>query len=169
MSVNARERGFGDCRTAGFRKANIVSVNGGGVKVNVHKDIDLLALCFLNELESVHGKGSLARDADDWGWNFRPIRGHEADYKRTKDERYLSNHSWGVAIDVNSRTNPMGPRKTTFKEKETRALCFKYGFSWGLDYQGARKDAMHFEFLGTAADARHRKAEVAKQLKALAR
>ena len=169
MSLNARERGWGDCRKPDFRKNNIVSVKGGGVKVNVHKDLDLQTICFLTELENLHGKGSLARDADDWGWNFRPIRGYEAKYKSTKSERYLSNHSWGVAIDVNSRTNPMGPKKTTFKEKETRALCFKYGFSWGLDYQGARKDAMHFENLGTAADARRRKAELARQLKALAK
>lgn len=167
MSVNARERGFGDCRKPDFRKNNIVAIKGGGVKMNVHKDIDLLAICFLAEMESLHGRGALAREADDWGWNFRPIRGYEAKYKATHDERYLSNHSWGVALDINSKTNPMGPKRTTFKVNETRVLCYKYGFSWGYDYAGARKDVMHFEFLGTAADARRRKAELAKQLKAL--
>lgn len=168
MGLTARERGFGDCRRPDFRAKNIVSVKAGGVKVNVHKDLDLTFLCFLTELESLHGKGSLARDADDWGWHFRPIRDYERKYEATKDERYLSNHSWGTAVDVDAVTNRLGQTTTTFKVAETRALCFKYGLSWGFDYRG-RKDPMHFEFLGTNYDARRRKMELARALRAFAK
>jgi peptidoglycan hydrolase-like protein with peptidoglycan-binding domain len=33
-------------------------------------------------------------------------------------------------------------------------IAKKYGFLWGGDYTGSRKDPMHFEFMGTPADAK---------------
>lgn len=173
MSLNARERGFGDCRKPNFRRDNIVRINVAGLKLNVHKDLDLTFICFLTELDGLM-KGGLDLSADDWGWNFRPIRGREERYKYLmRQKRYaeaedlLSNHSWGTAVDIDSKTNPMGPKKTTFPVDKTRALCFKYGLSWGYDYKGSRKDAMHFEFLGTNYDARRRKMELSAFLKGL--
>lgn len=67
-----------------------------------------------------------------------------------------SNHSWGLAVDLNAVTNPYTVKGTTdypaAAQAEVRALCKRLKFRWGLDYSG-KKDAMHFEFMGTPADA----------------
>lgn len=185
MTITAFDRGFGDPLLPTFHSQNIVKVTAGGVSVNIHKDTNVIWACFLTEMEAVHGEGFFGRDKDDWGYNKRPIRGKEQAFKnaeaaykaaiRRGDKnaaksafdlmmRYLSNHSWGTAVDLNAISNPMGPKRTTFKIPKTNELCFKYGISWGYNYVGARKDAMHFEILLTAADARRRNRDLARFL-----
>ena len=64
-----------------------------------------------------------------------------------------SNHSWALAMDLNSRENPYAyGGYTDFPVTATRALCKEFGFRWGYDYTG-KKDAMHFEYMGTPAAA----------------
>ncbi len=64
-----------------------------------------------------------------------------------------SNHSWGLAIDINSDRNPMVAGKLITDMPAPMVLAWKsLGFGWGGDYK-SRKDAMHFEFLGTPASA----------------
>lgn len=74
---------------------------------------------------------------DDWGYNFRPVRG-------TTDR--LSNHASGTAIDLNSTRHPLGKSGTFTPEQvgQIRELCKKYGLKWGGDFKD-RKDEMHFE------------------------
>ena len=78
------------------------------------------------------------------GYASRPIRGSTTT---------PSNHSWGLAIDINWDNNPMvsGPLVTDMPAPMV-AIWKRLGFGWGGEYR-TRKDAMHFEFLGTPAQA----------------
>ncbi len=77
-----------------------------------------------------------------WGFSCRPIRGSSSP----------SNHSWGLAVDINAPTNPMGPVLITDMPGWMPDLWNAYGFKWGGDYK-TRPDAMHYEFMGSVADA----------------
>src|SRR3954453_8865483 len=79
-----------------------------------------------------------------WGFACRAIRGSSSP----------SNHSWGLAVDLNSLANPMGATLVTDMPGWMRELWTDHGFRWGGSYHG-RKDAMHFEFMGSPAQAQH--------------
>ena len=75
----------------------------------------------------------LASELVEWGgcYNFRAQRGG----------RSLSLHSWGIAIDVNPKTNALGKTPTL---SPAFVACFKEtGFDWGGDWK--RRDGMHFQ------------------------
>lgn len=55
-----------------------------------------------------------------------------------------STHSWGIAIDLNARTNGMGTAGDM--DPELVALFESYGFVWGGRWSGANKDPMHFQY-----------------------
>lgn len=64
--------------------------------------------------------------------------------RKIKGSKSWSLHSWGLAVDVNAATNPMGGENTL---SEGFIKCFKdAGFDWGGDFK--RKDGMHFQ-IGT--------------------
>lgn len=73
-----------------------------------------------------------------WGFSCRAIAG-------TKKP---SNHSWGLAVDINAPKNPYGNTLVTDMPRWMPELWAKYGFRWGGTYTG-KKDAMHYEFLGS--------------------
>jgi hypothetical protein len=77
-----------------------------------------------------------------WGYANRAIRGSNRP----------SNHSWGLGVDLNAPNNPMTDHLVTDMPSWMPGLWEDFGFRWGGRYTG-RKDAMHFEFLGTPADA----------------
>ena len=79
-----------------------------------------------------------------WGFANRPIRGSTTP----------SNHSWGLAIDLDAPSNPMttNPRAPHTIGSYARGIAAHYGFRWGGDYR-VRKDYMHFEYMGTPASA----------------
>lgn len=62
----------------------------------------------------------------------------------------LSNHSWGCAIDINARWNPLGKRPARIGETGSVELlvnaAYEAGFCWGGDFK--TPDGMHFEFVG---------------------
>lgn len=91
--------------------------------------------------ETVRRGYRLDAAADDWGFASRPIRG----------TRTPSNHSWGLAIDLNAGANPMGPTLVTDMPAWMPDMWKRCGFRWGGDYSG-RKDAMHFEYMGSPVD-----------------
>lgn len=152
---NAYERGWGNpgkpgsSEAAAFRSQHIVKVVAGGVDLYVHKDVSHLFVGFINEL--VLSGYRLDVNKDDWGYNNRNIRGYEGE----TDLKYKSNHSWGLAIDLNSGDNPLTasgtPPKTDMPVSLVQKLIVKYGLTWGYNYNG-RKDSMHFEFTQTPAD-----------------
>lgn len=62
-----------------------------------------------------------------------------------------SNHSWGLAIDINSDSNPQKKPLTTDIPVEVRQLWTKFGFRWGGTF--STPDPMHFEYMGSVSDA----------------
>lgn len=67
-------------------------------------------------------------------YNFRTKRGGSS----------FSTHSWGIAIDLNELTNPMG--KPGDMEPRVVEIFESFGFKWGGDWPGRSKDPMHFQF-----------------------
>lgn len=138
---NASARGWGpgwpNCQSS-----KMATAAGGGVRVTVRREVvDLVATL----LDATAAMGYKPRPGQCWGFACRAIRGASSP----------SNHSWGLAVDVNSLTNPM---QATFKSDIPPAVVRMWedcGWYWGGRY-GSRPDAMHFEYLGKPADvARH--------------
>lgn len=136
--LSADKRGWGKGWPTD-RSADQRKVTGAGITLTVHKRIAGLVGWLLNETERV---GYDLHAGECWGYASRPIRG----------SRKPSNHSWGLAVDLNAPANPMGDRLVTDIPAAVVDLWETHGFAWGGDYQG-RKDAMHFEFSGTPSDA----------------
>ena len=82
-----------------------------------------------------------------WGGGCRAIKRSDGTLTDTP-----SNHSWGLALDINAPENVFGGATHTIPPAMAR-LWNTYGFRWGGDYPGT-KDWMHFEFMGTPADAK---------------
>jgi hypothetical protein len=77
-----------------------------------------------------------------WGYSCRAIAGSSN----------ASNHSWGLAVDINAPTNPYTTPLKTDMPRWMPQLWESYGFRWGGNYSG-RKDAMHYEFMGSVSEA----------------
>lgn len=61
-----------------------------------------------------------------------------------RNNKPLSRHSWGIAIDLNAEKNPYGEEPSP----ENRALneVFNlFGFAWGGDWSPRERDPMHWE------------------------
>lgn len=144
--TTAQQRGWGDPDSKGFRTQHIVKVTAGGISINVHRQVAPLFKGFLGGL--VKRGYRLDGRADDWGYANRDVRGHPG---------VKSNHSWGLAVDLNSAANPMtnDGRVHTDMPSWVPKLAAYYGLTWGGYYHGTRKDPMHFEFVGTPQDARN--------------
>lgn len=156
--TTATDRGWGNPRVAGFEKQNMVVVKAGGVKLRVHKDVAELVKGFLTEITSkgyrVDGR------ADDWGYCLRANRNNPT---------VLSNHSWGIAIDLNSVANPNthDGRIHTDMPKWVVDAARRWGFEWGGDYRGTTKDPMHFEVMKSRAATQQFVRDLMKFFKAL--
>lgn len=141
----AEARGWGDPDRAGYARDHIVTVTAGGVNLAVRREVAPLFAGFCDELAA--GGYPLDRVADDWGYANRDIRGRPG---------VKSNHAWGLAVDLNATTNTMTSDGRTHTDMPSWVPALaeeRYGLSWGGDYTGDRRDPMHFEFLGTPADA----------------
>lgn len=77
-----------------------------------------------------------------WGYSCRCISG----------SNNPSNHSWGLAVDINAPSNPYTSPLVTDMPSWMPDLWNGYGFRWGGDYSGS-KDAMHYEFMESVAAA----------------
>lgn len=92
------------------------------------------------------------RGRDDWGYNYRPIRGQSSGF---------SNHASGTAIDLNAMLHPRG-KVNTFNAAQRAAIRaflrdkLKGTVRWGGDYDTriAKRDDMHFEIDASAAELR---------------
>jgi hypothetical protein len=63
-----------------------------------------------------------------------------------------SNHSWGVAVDINSMDNPFRRPLTTNIPSNVVEMWKRFGFRWGGTFS-TTPDPMHFEYMGSMADA----------------
>lgn len=85
--------------------------------------------------------------ASSWGHAYRAVTGGSS----------LSNHSSGTAVDFNAPRHPLG-KSGTFNAAQVNAIRTILAtinqdaqvVRWGGDYSG-RKDEMHFEIVGAAA------------------
>ena len=113
-------------------------------KVSVHTRIARLAQLLVDATEA---RGYMLRPGECWGFACRPIAG----------TRVPSNHSWGLAVDINSPANPYTHPRVTDMPPWMPLLWNRYGFAWGGNYDNdgrtGKADSMHYEFMGTPADA----------------
>lgn len=79
-----------------------------------------------------------------WGFDCRPIA----------NSSKASNHSWGLAVDINAPRNPQKRPLTTDMPPWMIDLWKQYGFRWGGDYTLVPPDPMHYEFRGSVTDAK---------------
>ncbi len=144
MASSAQKRGWGPGWPAD-RSTQMVWVRApiSGGKWQVHREVARILAYIISEAES---RGYLfdygPKDIDDdWGYSNRPIRG----------TRTPSNHSWGLAVDIDAQKYPQGQRKKV-PPSWLIALFGQWKWEWGGGW--SYSDAMHFEFVGTPSDAR---------------
>ena len=131
--------------TNGWKAINLVTVeipqiNGlppyNTNKITVHKKVANQFINLFNEWEKA-GLSSLILSFDG-SFNPRLIRGSSTN---------LSNHAFGVAIDINVPWNGLGVTPALKGQKgsvrELVPIANNLGFYWGGHFQ--RKDGMHFE------------------------
>jgi hypothetical protein len=140
-SQTAQARGWG----AGWPQDNrgnmaTVVTKRSKIRIPVHKRVaEMLALI----LDEVERRGYAWRPGWCWGYANRAISGTSTP----------SNHSWGLAFDGNAPENSYNSTGKHTIPTWVGALFNRYGWAWGGDYTGSKRDWMHFEFMGTPADA----------------
>lgn len=65
-------------------------------------------------------------------------------YRPQRASHVLSAHSWGIAIDLNPETNKMGTPGDM--DAGVVKIFEDAGFTWGGNFEGDRRDPMHFQF-----------------------
>jgi len=139
----ANSRGWGSGWPAcGGMAGKIVKINltrsGTSIAGGVHRDIAELFLLIGNEIER---RGYMFHPGWCWGAECRAISGSNTP----------SNHSWGLAVDINAPNNPYTSSGQHDIPEWAFALFRSYGFGCGADYSG-KKDWMHVEAMGTPSD-----------------
>lgn len=123
--------------------AQLVSIDFPEVgAVRVHR---LAAPCFIAAGQEMVRNGALNNyDIRSFGtFSWRCAKNTDYTCKST-----LSNHSFGIAVDINPGTNPYKSDQLITDFPPGLITAFKnYGFGWGGDWKSS-KDAMHFEWLG---------------------
>lgn len=134
----AQENGWGSgwphCQTS-----KIVEVRAGGVKVNVRRELAELVALLLNATVAMHHYRLKAHDTG--GYNCRSIRNSDKP----------SNHSWGLAVDLNWNDNPFQKPFKSNLPVGVIPMWWNCGFYWGGWYS-TKPDPMHFEYVFTPAD-----------------
>lgn len=124
-------------------KCTTIRLEKSGVSLMVRREIAPLVKFCGDEVERrgyLYDLGPMD-PTDDWSFVNRPIRGTSIP----------SNHSWGLAVDMDASKYPQGQRKRR-PPQWVDDIWFKYGFDNGAPW--ANPDPMHYEFRGTPADAR---------------
>lgn len=137
-SNNAQQRGWG----SGWPNAQVdkmVTVSAAGVKVRVRREIAALVETLLLVTEKM---GYDIKPKQTWGFANRAIRNTQTP----------SNHSWGLAIDINSLENPQATTLQTNLPPSVVHAWETCGFYWGGRYQRSKPDAMHFEYVRRPQD-----------------
>jgi len=142
--LDAYQRGWGQGWPADRRADTVTVTDGQSVKLAVHRGVAPIVAYLLGQTVRGVGRNRGYALRGDWCWGYgnRAIRGSNRP----------SNHSWGLAVDLNAPNNPMSPRLVTDMPEWMVGLWKSHMFRWGGDYR-RRKDAMHYEFIGTPDDA----------------
>ncbi len=152
VAENAQDRGWGPGWPNCSKDRLVTAVVGkNAVRLPVRQEIAPLVQALVRDLEASRQRPFRT----DWSWGFacRAIKGTKT----------ASNHSWGLAIDLDAPENlqqkgAKPPGKNTMPG-DAAAIGDRYGFRWGGNYRSS-PDPMHFEFMGTPADARRRVSEL---------
>lgn len=142
--ITAKERGWGEgwpnCAPALLAHRPVL-----GITLVVREEIADLAAALVTVW---HAEVERLDPAQCWSYACRPIRGTSST---------PSNHSWGLALDLNAAKHPLGQRKT-FTAGQVSAIHTILGrppfrhFKWGGDFLD-RVDEMHVEYIGTPTEA----------------
>lgn len=143
-SITAASKGWSSgWPQCGGMAGNVVQVtakrSGASIAGGVHRRIQVLAQTLIDQIEK---QGYLLVPGWCWGAECRAISGTSTP----------SNHSWGLAMDLNAPNNPYTSSGQHDIPDWAYAIFRRYGFGLGADYSG-RKDWMHTEFMGTPGDA----------------
>jgi hypothetical protein len=112
---------------------DLVSVQSpSGVRFTVARSAAPQFTSFLSDLE---GSGYKLNQQNSGGYNPRNIAGTNTP----------SQHSFGLAIDVNSDLNQRGATTASNLPANTADLAAKHGLTWGGGWSGDTRDPMHFE------------------------
>lgn len=137
----ASHRGWGsgwpNCQTS-----KMVKVTNGDHSMVVRREVAELFATLLKITAKLGYDVNPAGEVNQtWGFACRAIAGSQTP----------SNHSWGLAGDINSLSNPMSSK---FQCNIPPAVVHDWevcGFYWGGRYT-QKSDTMHFEFIGTPAE-----------------
>ena len=144
---SAADRGWGPGYPSPLPPAQRVQVDITGTKYpgGVRREIADLVSMLTAECKRRGYRFGIASDPayGCWGYANRPIGGTQVP----------SNHSWGLAVDINAPSNPQKSPMTTNIPSWMASLWKSYRFQWGGDYTRATPDPMHFEYMGTPAQA----------------
>jgi len=121
-----------------------IRLNSGLVLTVRHEVAELITLL----LDEVERRGYDLLPEQTGGYNCRQIFHHG------KPTGEPSNHSWGLAVDLNWNLNPAQGRvlETTNIPPWLVSFMWSFGFFWGGWYK-SDKDPMHFEFAKTPSQA----------------
>jgi hypothetical protein len=97
--------------------------------------------------------GLVMRACESRGYIFRAVDTGAYNCRKIAGTTTWSNHAWGLAVDCNWQSNPYTTGTTHDIPDWMHNLWNRYGFAWGGDYTGSRRDYMHFEFMGTPQQA----------------
>ena len=143
QSANARGWGAGwqtcEAINAGRMKPVTLARSGAEIAGGMHATVAPLAEACFNAIEA---RGYLLHPGWCWGAECRQISGTNR----------ASNHSWGLAADLNAPTNPYTSTGEHDIPDWAYDLLRSYGWGLGADYTG-KKDYMHVEWMGTPSDA----------------
>ena len=134
--------GFGSARSRGWGPgwptctSRLSTIVGGDIRITVRSEIAELVQTLLNYADDKLGYN--IKKGQTGGFNCRPVGGTTV----------ASNHSWGLAIDINWQDNPYSRIFTCDMPPQLIAAFWKCGFYWGGWYRN-RFDPMHFEYVGT--------------------
>jgi D-alanyl-D-alanine carboxypeptidase len=138
----ARQHGWGAGWPNCQRKKMKRIVFSSGVQVEVRGEIAELVAVLLEATEKVHGYRLRADSTG--GFACREIRDSHPPAP--------SNHSWGLAVDINWHDNPRGLPFRCNLPVPVVPMWFACGFFWGGWYRRSRVDPMHFEYVFRPGD-----------------
>lgn len=108
------------------------------LRVTVRGEIAEMVVALLEATDKLYDLSASSTGA----YNCRPIAGTQT----------ASNHSWGLAIDLNWNENPYTAKFTSHIPPAVVAMWVACGWGWGGFYKGGKTDTMHFEYLGAPSD-----------------
>jgi hypothetical protein len=88
----------------------------------------------------------LVKDLEDAGYKIDPTISGGYNPRNIAGTNTPSQHSFGLAIDINSSRNQQGAKTSSdIPQDLARQLAAKWGLRWGGDFSGNSRDPMHFE------------------------